>query len=151
MSRKWLAPPQSASARLGGNGQAREDFRDGTVENGVGDGQQAHQEKVGALGGMPAGWDMASQKKPRVKAVRISSRCLAGGHGHDGEDGDPAAKFDFTDQLHGFANAVNFAAKAEQRRVQIAQELIDQRRDRSLRSSSTFSREKSGAETAWRR
>jgi hypothetical protein len=62
---------------------------------------------------------MASQKKPRVKAVRISSGGLSAAMATMARMGNQR-EFDFPERLHGFANAVNFAAKAEQRRVQIS-------------------------------
>ena len=155
MSRKRLAPPQSAPRVSGEVGQAREDFRDGTVKDGVGDREQAHQEQVGAWGDMPAGWDMASQKKPRVKAIANQFGWLVVGHSHDDEGGDPSAKFGFTEQLNRFANAMNFAARAEQTRVQIAQELIDQRRvalgeSPPFRARSPERKRPVGAEACWR-
>jgi len=44
-------------------------------------------------------------------------RWLAGGKSDHGEDGDPAAKFTFTDERNGVANAVNFRAEAEERGI----------------------------------
>jgi hypothetical protein len=55
-----------------------------------------------------------TEKAARDRGTNQFGRLVAA-HGDDGEDGNPASKLGFTEQLNGFANAVNLTAKAEQR------------------------------------
>jgi hypothetical protein len=52
---------------------------------------------------------------------------LISGHDHDGHDGDPAAKLDFTEKCDGIADAANFAAEAEEWGIEIAEHFVDER------------------------
>jgi hypothetical protein len=74
---------------------------------------------------MPTGLEISSQKKGAGKRGADEFGRFVGGHGNDGDDGDPAAKLDFAEQGDGVANAANFGAEPEQRGIEIAEQFVD--------------------------
>jgi hypothetical protein len=109
------------------SGEAGKDFLDGAIEDGVGNREPAHEKEVRTLVRRPGGMGEGFAEKGAGQGGANELGWFVGRHGHDREDGDPAAEFDFAQQGNGFANAVNLAAKAQQRGIQIAKELVDER------------------------
>ena len=110
------------------DGKRFENFGYGLVEEGIGDGEEAHEKKIGAffVESSRHGEFLAEVGAGESGANEFGR--LAGTHGDDGENGNPAAEFTFAKQGDGFANTMDFGAQGEGRGVQITQEAIEQGR-----------------------
>lgn len=111
-----------------GDGESAEDVSDGLIEKCVGDGEQAHEEKVGFL--VVQVHDVGkflAEVGARERSADEFGR-LTGSESDDRENGDPAAEFAFTEKSEGVADAVHFGPQAEERGVEVAKQTIEKGR-----------------------
>lgn len=108
-----------------GDREGAEDFGDGLIEERIGDGEKAHKEEsrlfFGETGG---GGKLFAEVGARERSADKLGR-LAAGHGDDGEDGDPATEFLFAEESESLADAADFVAETEQRRVEVAKQAVE--------------------------
>ena len=109
------------------NGQGFEDVSNGFIEQGIGDREEAHEEHGGAFFAQASGDGKVFAEIGASERGTDEFGRLAGAHGDDSENGDPAAEFAFAEEGEGFTDTMDFRAQPEGGRIEIAEKAIKQR------------------------
>lgn len=110
------------------DGERAEDVGNGLIEKGIGNREQSHEEEVGLFIVHVRGVRELLAEVGTGEGGTNEFGGLSGGEGHDGEDGDPAAKFAIADESEGMTDAADFRAKTEERGIEIAKQTVEERR-----------------------